>query len=610
MMVDAGFQAAGVIALAAAFGQVIARRLPIPMPALLLGVGVILGQDGLGWVRPDDIPDLVTVVVSLSVALIVFEGGLGLNWRMVRVLGPAVRNLVVGGLILTPLVGAVAVHYWLGFGWRLAALFGALVCVTGPSVISPLLRTVRVNDRLRAILMGEGIIIDPFGALLTLFLLQLAVAESFQPTGPLWWVVERVVAGVVIGGVGAGFVALFPRIVKRLSGRELALVVTASALGAFVIAEQIAGESGLTVMVVMGIAVGNVTLPHRDAIDEFQESIVAFLVASVYILLAAGVSVRAVLDLWPNGVLVVAALALVGRPLLVALSTWGSDVSWRERAFLSAVAPRGVVAASLAEVVAVSAGPRLGTNETQFVAMVFVVIVLTITVQSAYAPFLARWLRVYPMSTVIAGAGEVGRRAAAKLRAAGEPVLFIEANDEAAVAAREEGFEVLLGDITKLDVLRKADIENARAVLLTTPDDERNLLAASLVKSNFRCENIYARVTEAQNVAAFESLGVSVVNPAEAIASDFANLLQEPALTDILAPADSIEIARFTVTNPAVQRRLDTIAALRGTLVVLIRRRGESVIPNGSTRLELSDVVTIFGEAEALERARRALSLS
>ena len=609
MDVDLALRAIAVIAAAAAVGQVVSRRLPIPLPVFLLAAGLALGGSGLDIVRTNDLSDLVRVIVSVAVALIVFEGGTLLNWRLVRVLGPVVRNMVVGGLLLTTIVGMLAAHFALGFGWRLAALFGALVCVTGPSVIIPLLRSVRVNERLRAILMGEAIIIDPLGALLTLFLLQLAVSSSFMPAGPALWVVKQVVVGVAVGAAGAAVVVIAPRVVRRMSGREISLLVTAAAVTAFAIAQSLASDAGLTAMVVMGIALGNLSLPHRESMGEFQESIVAFLVASVYVLLAASVSVHSVLALWPEGFIVVAVLIFAGRPLLIAVSTAKSDLSWRERAFLAAVAPRGVVAASLAGVVALEAKQGLGASESEFVAMVFVVITVTIALQSAYAQPLARLLRVYPMTTVIAGAGETGRRAATKLVAAGEQVLIVEADEEAAVRAREAGFEVLIGDITSVDTLRKAGVDEARAFLLTTPDDSRNLLAAQLARSTLGCERIFARVTEAANVPAFEELGVAVVNPAEAVAAELASIVAEPALRDVIAQADDVEIARFVVTNPAAQRAVHTIPGLAGALVVLVRRGPSSVVPDGRTVLRPGDVVTVFGKADALGRARAALTL-
>ncbi len=609
MALEAGLQAAAAIAGSGALAQIVGRRLPIPVPVFLLAAGVLLGRDGLHVVEPDELGDLIRIAVALAVAVIVFEGGTLISLPVVRQLGPVVRNLVVGGLVVTPLVGALATHYLLDFPWRVAALFGALVSVTGPSVITPLLRSVRVNDRLRAILMGEGVIIDPFGALLTLFLLQVAVAESLDPAAPTAWVISRVVTGLAVGAAGAAFVYLFPRLVRRLSSREVSLLVVGSAVTAFAVAESIGHESGLTAMVVMGIALGNLPLPHKEAMHEFQESVVAFLVATVYVLLAASVDLGAVVDLWPEGFIAVGILAFVGRPLLVLLASWRSDLNWRERAFLSAVAPRGVVAASLASVVALEIGASLGANSEQFVAMVFAVIALTIGVQSAYAGPVARLLRVTPVVTVIAGAGEVGRRVASRLQAAGEPVLIIESDEEAAVRAREEGFDVRIGDVSKLEVLKAAGVGEAKAFIITTASDERNLLAAQHART-LGCRTILARVNDPQNVPAFQDLGVVVVSPQEAVAAELVSFASTSALSDILAPVDEdIVVRRVWLTNPQAQRPIESLRELRGTVVIMVRRGRESVIPTGKTELRLGDLVTLIGHRADVERAERALTL-
>ncbi|MFQ5382655.1 MAG: cation:proton antiporter, partial [Dehalococcoidia bacterium] len=512
-----------------------------------------------------------------------------------------------------PLVGMVAAHWLVDFPWRLAALFGALVAVTGPSVITPLLNSVRVNDRLRTTLMGEGVIIDPLGALLTLFLLQLAVAESFDPVGPTQWVIERVGIGLVAGLAGSAAVWILPRVVRRLGGHEMSLLVIAAAFATFAFAESNARESGLTAMVIMGVAVGNMNLPHRHSLLEFQESVVTFLVATVYVLLAAQVDIPSLKALWPEGALVVLALVLVGRPLLVAVATRGLGLTWREQVFLAAVAPRGVVAASLAGLVAIEVGTSLGPKADEFVGLVFLVIAGTIAVQSAYAGPLARILRVFPMRTIVVGCGETGRRLANRLRAQGEEIVAVEADEEATVEAREEGLDVVLGNAADLSTLQKAGADEAEAIFLTTPNDEQNLLIAQLARTEFGTERIFARVDNPVNVAAFEALGVIVVNPAAAIADDFAALHGEPALEDLLTPSDEgLTVSRFRMANPTLAN--ETLAdALKGhhsVLLVLLRRGSRSILPDGGTRLEVGDIVTAVGEADDVAALHEWFELS
>ena len=477
-------------------------------------------------------------------------------------------------------------------------------------MITPLLRSFRVDDRLRNILASEGVIIDPLGALLTLFLLEIVLAGTLDPAGPTWWVAERLLIGGGVGAAGALLIWGTSRLVKRLSGHEMALLVIGAAVAAFALAESIAHESGLVAMVVMAIAIGNIRLPQRQRVDDLQESVTVWLIASVYVLLAASIRIEDLAGLWPEGLIVVAILALIGRPLLIALSSIRSGLSWREQAFLAAVAPRGVVAASLAGVVAVEASSIAGSDASRLVAMVFVVILLTIGIQSAYAGTLARLLKVQPMTTVVAGAGEVGRRVATLLAGSGEPVLVVETDDAAVVRAREEGLEVLVGDISDVAVLEQVRLDEAKALLLATPDDARNLLAAQLARSKFNFESVYVRVNDVANLEAFQKLGVVPVSQSEAVASELARMVAGPMFQDVLAQvAEDVTVARVVVTSAAAQREIQGIPELRGTLVVLVTRGGDSVIPNGRTELRLGDIVTIFGSLQDLAAARAGLSV-
>ncbi|MDZ7727715.1 MAG: cation:proton antiporter [Dehalococcoidia bacterium] len=598
------------IAAAAAFAQVIARRLPIPVPLVLILVGILLGRDALHIVETDEISYLVRVFVALAVAMIVFEGATALSLRTLREMAPVVRNLVILGLILTPLVGMVAAAILVDFPWRVAALYGALVSVTGPSVISPLLQSVRVNPRIRSILMGEGVIIDPFGALLTFFLLQVALAESFDPTGPFQWVLERVGVGVLTGAAGAIAVYALTRFIRRMTSREVALVVIAAAVTTFAVSETLAFESGLTAMVVMGIALGTAPIPHRESLVAFQESIVAFLVSTVYVFLAAGIDLGSLVDLWPEGYIVVLVLAIIARPLLVGLSTIRSGISYRERFFLAAVAPRGVVAASLASIVAVEAGGRLGGNAEAFIGLVFITILLTIAVQSLYARTLARWLEVMPEVTIVAGYGEVGRRVAMRLREAGEDVLVVDTREEGVVHAREEGFAAILGDISTRPVLEQAGVSDARSLVLATGSDDRNLLAAQLARHAFGCPYVYADVRNPDNIAAFQGEGVLAVSPQIAVAQELSDLAGASPLSDVLAHVDEdVSVARVTVTNPAAQRQIQSLGSLRGAVVIMVRRGSNTVIPSGRTSLRLGDVLTVIAHHNDMARVRAGLSV-
>jgi NhaP-type Na+/H+ or K+/H+ antiporter len=280
------------------------------------------------------------------------------------------------------------------------------VSVTGPSVLTPLLGSLGCNERVRTTMLGEGVIIDPLAALVTLALLHAAVAPHEGGADLLGWVLARVGVGLAVGIAMAALARLLLRRVPEVTGREVAVAVVACALAAYAIAEEIAPEAGLTTAVVLGIALGNLPYPHHAALHEFQDAVVVFLLASVYVLLAASIDLDHVTAVLPGGLVVILVLVLVARPAVVAAATAGSALTRGERVLMAAVAPRGVVAASLAAFVAAHAGPRLGAHGDSFVALVFLMILMTTGVQSWYARALGRRLGV------VSGGGERGAAAA------------------------------------------------------------------------------------------------------------------------------------------------------------------------------------------------------
>jgi Trk K+ transport system NAD-binding subunit len=191
-------------------------------------------------------------------------------------------------------------------------------------------------------------------------------------------------------------------------------------------------------------------------------------------------------------------------------------------------------------------------------------------------------------------------------------VIAIEADEESAVEAREEGLEVVIGDATKIETLKRASADDTVAMFLTTPNDEQNLLVAQLARTECGVESIFARVAEPSNVSAFESLGVTVVNPAAAIADDFAALHGEPALSDLLTPTDEgLTVARFRMSNPTIANRAlsDALQGQGRVLLVLVRRGTRSILPDGNTKLNVGDILTVVGEAVDVATLRSRFSL-
>lgn len=511
------YVATATIAIITIVANLFANRMPVPVPVWLLGGGLLVGNVGLELVSPGDIAQISDQLLPLAVAVIVFEGSTLLGVRVLRDVGTTVRNVVVLDVLVNVAVGAVAAHYLLGFRWSVAAIFGAILCVTGPSVIGPLLRSVPLRARVRGLLEAESIIIDPVGAIVTLLLLDIALADRFDALETTTRVLEPFAIGTAAGLLGAlAIVTLMRRL--RIARDEAALVPAGIAIAAFAGAELAAGESGLVAMVVMGIVVGNTHLPHRDAQHEFYRVLVGFLLGFVYVLLAARVDPDALSRIMPEGIFVYLAFALVARPIIIGLATIGSSLDRRERLYAMLVAPRGVVAAGLAAVVGASVTDAFGTDGERFVAAVFLVIALSIAIQMPLARWLSSRLKVMQGTAVIVGAGRVGMAVATQVEQRGLAPLLVDTDAAALQTARTAGYQTVEGDGRDPSVLERAGVKGAVAIYAVSGDDATNLLITSLV-GELADSPVFTQVRDAASTRAFRRVGGHAVNPAESIAA-------------------------------------------------------------------------------------------
>ena len=510
------YVATAAIAVITMLGNLIANRFPVPVPVWLLAGGLLVGDVGLGLVATSGIAQLIDLMLPVAVAIIVYEGSALLGVRVLRDVGSTVRNIVILDVVINVAVGALVAHYLLEFRWSVAAMFGALLSVTGPSVIGPLLRTVPLRARLRGVLEAESIVVDPIGAIVTLLLLDFALVDRFDAFHTTYRVLAPFGIGVAAGLLGAVLVIATLRRL-HVSRDEASLITAGMVVATFSLSEVAATESGLVAMVVMGIIVGNVPLPHRESQHEFYRVLVGFLLGFVYVLLAARVNPDALVELWPEGLIVYLAFAVVARPLIIGLGTLGSSLDRRERAYAMLVAPRGVVAAGLAAVVAVTVSEQFGSDGEKFVAAVFLVIALSISIQMPLARWLSARLRVMQGNAVIIGGGRVGMAVAGRLEQRGLGIVIVDHDQARLEQARAAGFRTISGDGRDQEVLERVGVSKAVAVYAVSGDDATNLLITSLV-AEMGDIPVFTRVRDAANTRAFRRIGGHAVNPAESVA--------------------------------------------------------------------------------------------
>lgn len=385
------------LVLAASVGtQLLAEHLRVPAILPLLGVGVLLGPELLGLVRPDALGVGLQVLIPLMVAIIVFEGGMVLDLGYLRQVSPIVRNLITVGCLVTWLLAALAANLLAGLPWPLALLFGALVSVTGPTVINPLLRRAAVTQRLKTILMAEGVLIDAVGVVLSVVVLEALLSGASLADGALTWL-TRVGGGTLLGIACGWLLGRGLRAVGRRYNAELTrLTALGGALAIYTLGELLSAEMGIAAAAAAGVVVGNMRFPHEREVHHFKGDLTTIGIGVIFVLLAARLRFADLVALGWGGLLTVAALMLLVRPACVFLSALGTRIQLREQLFLAAVGPRGIVAASFATFAALRLEAAGYAGSQALVGLVFLVIIGTVVVQSLATPWVARLLGVQP----------------------------------------------------------------------------------------------------------------------------------------------------------------------------------------------------------------------
>lgn len=374
--------------------QVLAGYLHIPSIVLLLLFGILLGRDGLGFLVPSLLGVGLEVVVSLSVALILFEGGLNLQLGELKEVSSSLRNLVTLGVLITLMGASIAAHWLSEFPWSIAFLYASLVVVTGPTVINPLLKQIGVDKQVSTLLEGEGVFIDPIGAILAVIVLHFVLSGNVQALTLIKGLVLRLGIGGAIGISGGWLLCQLLTQDEFLSQELKNLVVLASVWGLFSLAQVLSAESGLVVAVVMGIVLRASNLSSEPLLRRFNKQLSILANSVLFILLAADLSIASVFALGWGSVLTVLMLMLVVRPINILISTWNQGLKWQQQLFLSWVAPRGIVAASLASLFAVSLTKQGINGGDSIKALVFLTIMMTVFFQGLTATWVARVLNL------------------------------------------------------------------------------------------------------------------------------------------------------------------------------------------------------------------------
>lgn len=483
--------------------QWLAWRLKFPSILFLLILGFVAGPV-TGFLEPDKLMgDMLLPFVSLAVAIILFEGSLTLNLKELREIGGVVVGLITIGMMVTWIVAAAAAYYLLKLTPEISILLGAILVVTGPTVIGPLLRHIRPNQRVNDILKWEGIVIDPIGALLAVLVFE-AITISLSPaigvspfqeaaTEVLFSLGRTIFFGFLTGFFFAWLLVLLIR--KYWVPDFLQVTVSLSlVVAAYLSGDLLQTGSGLFSATLMGIVMANQKYISVKQILEFKENLRVLIISILFILLSARLDLSDFQGLSLNIPWFLAILILVARPLSVFMSSIGSGLTIREKLFLSWMAPRGIVAASVASVFALRLAESGMDNGGAIVPVTFSVIVVTVVIYGLTSKTVARWLKVAESDSqgiLFVGAHTWALEIAKAVKKEGFRVVVVDTNRSDIAKAQLAGITTVYGSVLSENVVEDIPLSGVGKLFALTSNDEVNSLSVVLFNSIFDRHELY-----------------------------------------------------------------------------------------------------------------------
>lgn len=494
---------AGIIILGI-IAQWMAWRLKLPAILPLILIGLLVGPiatyytaDGSKLIEPiwngtkGLFPgDALYYFVSLAISIILFEGGLTLKRSEIATTGPVISKLITLGSTVTFFGAGIASHLIFELSWPVAFLFSALIIVTGPTVITPILRNIPLKKEVSAILKWEGILIDPIGALVAVLVYEFISVEG----GQAFTQTALIAFGkILLFGFSFGFTfahALVFLIKKRFIPHYLLNVASLSmVLLVFVTSDLFAHESGLLAVVVMGMVMGNINLPNIKELLYFKESLSVLLISILFILLAANINIDQLMLLydWRTAALF-ASIILVVRPLGVFLSSSGSGLQLKEKFFIGWVGPRGIVAAGIASLFGSKLVARGEVGAEYITPLVFMIVLGTVLLNATTARIVAKWLGVFLKKSegiLLVGAAPASRLIAQYLQDNDRHVVLIDSNENNIQKARDKGLEALTANIYSDHLEDNLELNDVGYLMALTGNAEINHYALRRFSDQF-----------------------------------------------------------------------------------------------------------------------------
>lgn len=578
------------VLLAGILAQWLAWRFKLPSILLLLAFGFLGGQ--LYDASPLLEDRTLFSVVSLSVAIIMLEGGLSLKLRELKEAGPSVLRLVSLGALVTWLLGGVAAHYLAKFSWPVAMLVGALFVVTGPTVIGPLLRAVKPRKPVGTILKWEGIVIDPVGAVMAVLVFGAIFAAGDSHSSVPVSLGKTILVGTALGW-GAARLLIFVLGRHWIPDFLQSPVILAVGLSLFAVSNHLQSESGLLTVTLLGIVLANQTRAQVRHIIEFKENLRTLLISSLFIVLGGRIGLDDLASVWREAVLFLLALIIVVRPASVYLSTLGTKLGWRDKLYLALMAPRGIVAAAVSAIFALElaeSGSEHAGEADRIVPVAYTVIVGTVAFYGLLAAPLARKLKLAvknPQGILFAGIRPWSIQAAKAIMDAGVRVLMVDNNHGSTRSARMAGVPTVHASILSDFAVEDVDLSGIGRLLAVTSNDSVNSMACMAFGHTLGRSNLYQLAPSKDSEAARSALSTELTGrilfgPA-ATSARFRQLEEMGAVVKKTRLTGSFDAKAFREQHGA-----DAL------ILFVLRETGDLVIPTAESTPALKARDTVF----------------
>lgn len=577
--------------------QWFAWRTKLPAILVLLIFGIVAGPV-TGWINPDELlGDILSPFVSFSVAIILFEGGLSLRMAEFRKIGGVVIKLITVGIAITWFLAALAAYYLLGLSIEIAVLFGAILIVTGPTVIIPLLRQVRPTETAGSVLKWEGIVNDPIGAMMAVLVFEIILAGGFtnMDGSSALVIVTTIVDGSFFGALGAGilYIMLKKHWIPDFLQNPVTLMLV---IAAFTASNLLQHESGLLAVTIMGILLANQKSVRVKHIIEFKENLQVLLISALFILLASRLQVSDLAYFNVQSGLFILALMLVVRPVSIYVATWGSKLSLQEKTFLAWMAPRGIVAAAISAIFALRLEQEGFADAQKLVPYTFVVIIATVTVYGLSANPVARLLKVakpQPKGVLFLGAHSWSLDLACQLQELGLKVMVADSNWENISKARKRNLETYYGNILSEFAMDEINFDGIGKLFALTPNDEVNALASIRFSEIFGSSNVFQLPQSALSIhkesETTEALGGRIL---------FSNEWNHSAIEDLMANPNQLALYRIT---DGFNLKTFTQKLGKNGLIIAVLNGDDNLLANSIDNpptTQLGDLIIIFHRME------------